>query len=458
MMKRSRFTVLLAGLALSLPAQADLLQAWRQAQAVDPGIAARVMEQRAGQARREQAKALWEPQVLFSASTGLMGSQSSTRGAQFYSDEMGGGAKFEESTFNISILMGLSARAAITAVKPLIDREREAGGRQLELTAQASDLATAIGQQELMLAVAQRYLDVIASQESLRLLDKQSFALTRADQELKRRRKLGDASAMDVQESAERLQSLRARQLAVKVEIAERLSALNDLAGDIRVKSLRSEIDPRSIPLSGVAAYIEQMSQAHPALRVLDLHYQAALQDAQKYSQGRQAARVDAIAQASVDHLAGRGAYGAAANTGGQQMIGVQLTVPLSTSGYRSAKQDEALALAEKIRLERDKLRLDMQRHVRMAWHALEAAPERLAVQQEALKTSLARVEGTRKAQSVGSRTTLELLAAEADAIAAEQAVSSERLSYVVNHLRLLAATGRLSEESLAHVNALLAP
>lgn len=454
---RLRASVWAVGLAFALPAQADLVQAWRQAQAVDPGVAAKAMEQRAGQARREQASALWAPTVYLSASTGLMGSQSATRGAQFSSDELDG-KKYEESAFNTSILMGVSARAAITAIKPLIDREREAGSRQLQLSAEATDLAKEVSQQELMLAVAQRYLDVLASQEALRLSEKQALALARADNELKRRRKLRDATVMDVQESAERLQSLRARQVAIKTDIAERLSALKDLAGDVNLKPLRTTVDVGTRPLADVSIYLEQMAKNHPALRMLDLHVQAAMQEAQKYVQGHQAARVDAIAQASVDHLSGRGQFGAASNTGSQQMIGIQLTVPLSTGGLRSAKQEEALALAEKLRLERDKLRLDMQRHVRLAWHALAAAPERLAAQEEALKTSLARVEGTRKAQSVGSRTTLELLSAEADAVAAEQAVFMERLSFLANQLRLAAATGNLSEETLAQANAFLMP
>ena len=62
----------------------------------------------------------------------------------------------------------------------------------------------------------------------------------------------------------------------------------------------------------------------------------------------------------------------------------------------------------------------------------------------------------TRNGHRVGSRSTLELLGAEVDAINSEQALFVEQTQYLLNRLRLSALTSDLSEADLKIVNAYL--
>jgi len=432
------------------PAQADLLAVWQTAQTKDPAYLASLLETRIGQARQQQASALWQPNVFLSAGAGFMGAQTATRGAQFSAPAPSGTS--EEVKFNTSIYAGVMGRVAITAVKPLIDATRQAEMRQLGLSAKATEFIQLAGRQQLMLHVVERYLDVVAAQESIRLLDQHEKVLEKADAELRKRLKMKDASITDTQESAQRLQSLRAQRVALQTDLQIRLAALEDLSNPKpRVGGLKQVAVP--VQPGDLAQLVARMRSDHPKLKMLDLQAKAAQEEINKFGSGNQSVRVEAIGQASFEHLNGTGQYGSASNTASQQMVGVQVTVPISTGGFRSARQDEAIARAEKIRFEFDQAALEMERQLRAVWHVIHASSARLSALQSALDASNQRAAATRQAHSRGARSTLELLAAESDLVAAESAVFHERVSLVANLARLSFAAGDISEETLQAVN-----
>ena len=138
------------------------------------------------------------------------------------------------------------------------------------------------------------------------------------------------------------------------------------------------------------------------------------------------------------------------------QMIGVQLTVPLYSGGYRSARQEEALGLAEKARAEADRSRQQIAQQTRAAWLGITVGASRIAALAETAKASQARLDSTRFAHGIGDRTTLELLSAENDAANAEIALLQARIGVLVDRLRLAALAGRLDEAQLRAVNARL--
>jgi hypothetical protein len=100
-----------------------------------------------------------------------------------------------------------------------------------------------------------------------------------------------------------------------------------------------------------------------------------ALYEVDKFSADRKAIRVDAVASASHERLIGTGEIGQATNRGTQHMLGVQVTIPITTGGLRSAKQEEAIVLADRVLLERDQAALTLERGVQSG-HAMLASAE----------------------------------------------------------------------------------
>jgi outer membrane protein len=182
-----------------------------------------------------------------------------------------------------------------------------------------------------------------------------------------------------------------------------------------------------------------------------------AQREAGKFSR-QSSATVDLIAQAGRERLSGSGTFGSASNSGSNHMIGIQLSVPLFSGGYRSAKEAEALRLADKAAAELERTRQQVAQQVRAAWLGLSVGAERVSALTEALEASRSRADATQTGREVGQRTTLDLLNAENDAAAASLAQAQGRVALLLDRLRLAALVGQLDEAALQAANAELAP
>jgi outer membrane protein len=165
---------------------------------------------------------------------------------------------------------------------------------------------------------------------------------------------------------------------------------------------------------------------------------------------------VDLVAQIGQDRLSGSGDFGPASINSNSAVVGIQITVPLYTGGYRNARQEEALHLADKARADAARTRQQVALQTRAAWLGLTVGAGRIAALAEALRANRARLDATRLGRQVGDRTTLDVLNAENDTANAELALLQARVAYLMDRLRLSALAGQLDEATLQIVNATL--
>ncbi|OZB47364.1 MAG: hypothetical protein B7X60_06335 [Polynucleobacter sp. 39-45-136] len=187
---------------------------------------------------------------------------------------------------------------------------------------------------------------------------------------------------------------------------------------------------------------------------LLHVQEKVAREEAEKYG-AIASPKLDAVAQSSKDSLTGSGNFGPASNVAtNNYLVGLQLSIPLYTGGYRTAKQEESLLLVEKTKAEYSKSEQDFERTLRSIWHALNSTKDKLNALTAAQKTGEARLSSTRAGYANGSRTTMELLGAESDLIGTDYALYMEKVNYLLNRLRLAALTGEISEQDLTLANA----
>lgn len=445
--------VMLSAAALQAQA-ADLLDAWRAAQAHDPEFAAAQAARDAGQARREQGASLWRPTVQFSGAAGVGSNETSTRGARFSAPGFG---SVDGTSFDTSVTHGNLWRWSLQARQPLISRERDAGKRQLELAADAADLEWRATQQALMLRVAERYFDAALAAEALRVQQRQQAAVERALTEVRDRFKLGDAPVTDTHEAAARAEGMRAEVLAAESTLQLKRAALGDATGwpDAEMQSLSLPDGASARDVAALPQWLADTRQGNLQLRLLAAGTEVARQEAAKHA-ALASPSLDLVAMAGQDRLSGSGAYGPAGNGLNNSMVGVQLNVPLYTGGWRSAREQETLRLADKAAADVDRQAQQVAQATRAAWLGLTVGASRLAALDEALRATRSRLDATRLGRQVGDRTTLELLNAENDAAAAELAVQQARVALLLDRLRLAALAGGLDEAQLHLANASL--
>lgn len=429
-----------------------LYEAWQAALKHDRIYAAAAAARQAGQARGDQARALWRPNVQLQATAGRAGAETASDGAQFAAPGFG------QSTgvhFGTSVNSGTSTQWVLQARQPLWSGQRSAQSEQLSLAEQASEVQWRGEQQALKLRVAERYFDVVLAAARLQVLQGQAEAVDRATQETLDRFRLGDVPVTDTHEATARQAALQVQVLAAQTELQVRRGALAAVSGTA-TGARPVALAARDLVLPGLPPLEQALAEARadsPLLQGQALQVRVAEQERAK-QRALGSAAVDLVAQVGRDRLSGQGDFGAAANRSSQRMVGVQLTVPLYTGGWRSARADETAALQDEATARAEQARLDVAEQTRATWLSLAVAESRLKALAQAQQASQQRLAATQLGREVGHRTTLDLLNAHQDAAQADLALAQGRIDLLLQRLRLAALAGHLDDptfETLDH-------
>jgi len=442
--------VFLAGSASAI----DLVEAWRAAQDHDLEFSAARAAHEAGETRREQGVALWRPSVSVTGTAGRMSNNTNTSGAQFSAPRFG---LSNDVAFNTSVNGGTAESWAVTARQPLISGERLARRRQLETAADLADLQWQAARQSLMLRTAERYFDLSLAEDALRVLREQQIAVDRALAQAQERFRLGDIPITDTHEAKARSEAIKAQILAAETDLQLKQLALSDITG-LPPESLHPQMpNPEfaGAPVPALERWLDEAASSNPTLRVKAATVEVARQEAAKF-RAFASPSVDLVAKVGRDHLSGSGDFGPANSATSGGMIGVQLTVPVFTGGYRTAERQEALHLADQAQDEEALARQRIALQTRAAWLGCTVGAGRVAALSATLEASRSRLDATRVGRDVGERTTLDLLNAQSDVSSAEVNLLQARIAVLTERLRLASLAGVLDEEHLQAVNAAL--
>jgi len=445
----------LAALLASPAVQAlDLLQTWEQARAHDPQMQVVAATRASVQAYEAQAKALWRPVLMGSATVGAMSMDTRTTGAQFSV----GGQPPMPGSFATSVSAAMSTRWSLQAKQALYSPERQAQQAQLQQAAGVAEWRADLVHQQFMLLTVQRYFQVLLAERQQQVLKNQLAAVERSLTEARDRFAIGDLPVTDTHEAAARASGLQAQWLAADSEL--------QMARQVLAESTRLPIEalkPQAPKVTETVTasptldqVLSQVREAKTGLRLKKAQWDVARQEVKKH-QARGGITLDLVAQAGRDRLSGDGDFGPASNTQNQQMVGLSLNVPLYSGGYRSAKLQEAVSAQAQAEAEYELAVQQTQQQARSVWLALQTGPARLSALQAAWKASTARLDATRLGRQVGDRTTLDLLQAENDAAQAELAWLRAQTEQLHTRLQLDGLTGNLSVSSLQAINAQLA-
>lgn len=446
--------LLLCALALgAAPVRAlDLVQAWRAAQQQAPEAALADAVRDLGDARARQARALWRPNLAVEAGVAYASAETATRGAQFAAPGMGSSSGV---SFDTSVTGGRATRYAVNLQQPLYSAERRAQQKLLDVAAAAAGPEREQIRQALMLRTAGAFFDVALAAARLQLLDRQLAAVRKAEGEARDRFDLGDRPVTDVHESHARAATLASERLAAAHRLQLAGTAFNDLTG---LAAAPDEFrPPTAIPAADLGAlddWLARAEHASPALRLAQSTLDGAEAQAQA-SAGQFAPTVDLVGGIARERLSGSGDFGSASNTGSNRALGLRLSLPLSTSGMRSAQHAEGRAAVARARAELARLRQQVAQQVRAAWLELASGREEIEALDAAAEASRARLGATQLGLEAGDRTTLDLLNAENDTAAAALALMDARRRLTLRRLELAALAGELEEGLLERVNAL---
>ncbi len=438
----------LAALATSLAAlpglagAIDLASAWQAAQQHDKELAVARAEYARAQPQRAQAAALWRPGVALTATAGLGTSESQMQGAQFSAPGMGTNTGVNFAT---SVTGSSATRWALQASQPLYHPERRAQQQQLNLQADMTELQWQAQWQQALLRTVQRYLDLALAQQTLAVTAQQLQAVQNAHAEAQERFRIGASPITDQHEAQARLAALQAQQLAAQVQLGLQERALADSTG-LPAAALQARLPSATLPPPApLDAWQERAAQGNPGIRLQQLALDVAQAEVEKNRRSA-STRVELVAQAGQERIHGSGSYGSAQNKSLNALVGVQLSVPLYTGGWQSAKEDESLRLLDKAQAQLASTREQVAQQVHAAWLGLQLGAERVRALQAAQTASAARLDATQTGREVGDRSLLDLLNAQNDLASQQLALAQARAELLLHQLRLALLAGALDE------------
>ncbi|HUN91696.1 MAG TPA: TolC family protein [Burkholderiaceae bacterium] len=451
---RAVVTAALAASGTAASAGPGLLDAWLAAQTHDPDYASALAGQRAGQTKERQARALLRPQVVLSASGSYVSDERTMTGAQFSAPGFG---TSNDATFRTRVAGGIGTDWSVALRQPLYNAEKSAAARQLATQRELADAQLAANTQQAMLATVRAYVAVVAADDTLASIRAQKASTQEARDVSRALYDEGKLPITDSIEAEARYDEIVAAEIAARDELEQRRAEFADRTG-LSADGLRAfnpDVSIAALDAGPLEVWLERARSNAPQLRVRKLDRDVARAEADKTRHGW-SPTVDLVAKAAGDRLQGDSGWGSGSLTSRSLFVGVQLNVPLFTSGMLSARQDESVALAEQAEEGVRGAELESTRRARAAWLALHGDLAQVEARQKALLSARARVDATELGREVGARTTLDLLDARAQRDREQLTLAQTRLAAIVARLELAAAAGALTDDDLRQADAML--
>lgn len=313
-------------------------------------------------------------------------------------------------------------QAAQRAVEASLERRRDVGGK-------------------LILGTLTAYLDLKRDRETLRLARSNRQTLELARRDVDKRLTAGEATRTDLAQADARL-----AEAAANVERSEAQLRASEISLQRLIGPLPVDLDapwPEFLPTA--ASRDEAIRQSQTAPGVL-----AARHSGQAAASQIAVAESERLPRVSLDaHAATQDNTEFGYERLSTWALQLKLQVPIVTGGLVRARVGEARARANSAAHLADDTEAQYAETAAREWELLRASGPVIAAFQAQLTAAELALDGVRKELKVGSRTTLDLLDAERELLAAQVNLVSAQRDRAVTAFRLLAACGKLELENV---------
>ena len=442
-----RGVAVLAVLALQRPGAAranDLLDAYHQAQQQDTTLQAAAYQRDAAVEARPQALAAFLPQL--DANANLVRERLAADG-ESASSTPGAGA-----TTGSGVFYGNTGTYALTLNQQVWSFQSFHQLAEANLQAAQAQAAYSSAEQGLILRVAQAYFGVLSAADTLRINQLERGAYGELLRQAQKRVENGLSPQTDVKEAQSFFDISAEGVIDAESALDDAQRALAQLtAGEPRaVKQLREQI-PLALPQPALPeAWVGSALQDNYDLRAADLQAQAAQRD---ISVNRSRALPTLSLQGSLSK------YDYDPQIGSDQRVnavGVVLDWPLFQGGRVASQVRQARATWEQLKAQYEGDRRAVERQTRAAFRGVVAGAEKVRSDHQAVESNQAAVEASRLGHELGTRNEFDLLNAQTNYYGALRSYYQSRYDYLTQMLTLKQLAGRLGENDLAAVDALL--
>jgi outer membrane protein len=443
MLKRTLVFVLGAAMGAVLPSAAaeDLLQIYRDALANDPTLASARATWLATQESVPQARAGLLPSVT------LIGNANRQNFYEKLHTDPSQSVTENFPAYNYTV----------SASQPLYRKQNLVALDQAKQTVGQSDFVLASVRQDLIVRVAQAYLDVLLARFNIELTESQKAAVSENLAQAKRNFEVGTATITDTNDAQAKYDQIVAQEISTQNDLDNKLAALRAIIGRApkELKPFGGGFAPQLPTPNTLDAWIEAAVRDNPQVRIAQANYDIAVLEVDRQRAGHYPT-VDLVASFNQGYQGGSSSTSltsAAAFDSRLSVIGVQLNVPLYLGGLIDSRVRQAVANLEKARQDLETARRSAQLSAQTAFNGVTGGVAQVAAFEQAVKSAQVSYDSTKLGLEVGVRTNLDVLNQQQQVFQTRFNLAQSYYNFVISGLRLKQAVGTLSDPDVDELN-----
>ncbi len=409
----------------------DLLTAVEKAKKADPKFSSVVHEYRAALTLPKQSRASLLPQVsAFYYRAKLNYHSAPPAYFDYYSYQFR--ISLQQSLFNLPSWVEYS---------------------QSKLKAQMAESKLTFEELELIKRVSEAYFDLLYAMDYLKVLQEEKKAFFEQLQMVKKLFSAGEATLTDIHDAEARYSDILFKIVTAEKELYSAKNRLSRLIGETpsELAVLSEKAEFKEIEPSEVEDWKRYAKEKSPVIK----YYLQAKEVSEKEVSKQifsSFPKVDLIAyytkSTAIEYLRTAPID--------YSLIGIQLSMPIFTGGYLSAKREEAREKSLQAQKEYEKAVSDVIQQVVDYFFAVKSSYAQIQAGITALKSAELALESTRKGYQAGIRTMVDLLNAESNYYQAKVNLLKARYEYIKNFIGLKYICGILSLRDIVEINSFL--
>ena len=317
-----------------------------------------------------------------------------------------------------------------------------------------------IQQQDLIIRVVTRYLNVLAAEDNLVSLNSNKLAISRQLEQAKQRYEVGLIAITDVQESQAAYDQSVANEINAKRSLANARELLREITGaylpnlDAPEEDLPLLPPNPSIENEWIASAMQQnLSLISSRFEEEIARHEISFQRTGHYPSINLSANIGKQDTDNEDQIRNAINFPDLSVSNQNDSVYIQLSIPLYSGGMTSSKVQEAVYLHRASREKLQRIARETERETRDAYLGVTSEISRVKAFKQAVVSSQTALEATQAGFNVGTRTIIDVLNSQFALENAIQNYSKSRYDYIANVFYLKRAAGTLRVQDLEEID-----
>jgi outer membrane protein len=341
--------------------------------------------------------------------------------------------------------------------QPVVNLSSWFGYNSAKAFVKASSFSLAAQEQDLIVRVAEAYLNILRTRDRLDTTNAEVTAVRRQLEQVQQRFDVGLVAITDVLESQAAFDAALVRQIQADTDHYISFETLRTLTGRgyDTLATLSEQLPIVAPDPMDEEAWVEAAMRSNLGIRAAMEQLSSARSDAKSRLSGH-LPTVDATVTRSNNHNGNPLTQPFSPQETETNIYGLEVTLPLFQGGRTTSRVREGNARVEQAREQLMNQRRTVVRNTRNLYQSVSTDVARVKARLKAIRSSQSALEATQTGYEVGTRNIVDVLQAQTRLYDSQFAYADSRYTYLLNLLRLKQQTGLLAQPDLQEINSFM--